>query len=95
MYDYNSMGNRMYLARTNSNIKQRTIANILGITQPSYSNIESGKTEVTINQIFTIAKILNVPEIWLLGLDTNGSLSDAEALKVEEFKKYLISQRNK
>jgi transcriptional regulator with XRE-family HTH domain len=93
MYDYTSMGDRMLMARMKNKIKQKTIADALGITQPSYSNIESGKTEVTINQLHIIADLLHVPAIWLMGYDGISGLSDDEALKMEEYKKYLISQR--
>lgn len=95
MFDKIEMGNRMYAARSKKNIKQWEMGNLLGIKQPSYSDMETGKTDITIPQLFTIANALEVPVTWLLGLENRTYLSYEENVQVEEFIRYLISKRKK
>lgn len=93
MFDYISLGNRMFVARMHKNLKQSEMGKILGLTQPSYSDIETGKREVTISQLYAIANALEVSVSWLLDLENLNGLTDADLLKIEEYKKFLISQR--
>lgn len=93
MFDYVSMGNRMLIARLSKNIKQSEMSNLLGLSQPSYSHIETGKREITISQLYTIADALDVSIAWLLDLENLNGLTDADLLKIEEYKRFLISQR--
>lgn len=93
MFDYISLGNRMLVARMRKNLKQSEMGKILGLTQPSYSDIETGKREVTISQLYAIANALDVSIAWLLDLENLNGLTDADQLKIEEYKRFLISQR--
>lgn len=95
MFDYISLGNRMLVARMHKNLKQSEMGKILGLTQPSYSDIETGKREVTISQLYAIADALEVSVSWLLDMENINSLTDADLLKIEEYKRFLISQRKK
>ena len=45
------------------NYTQEYMAENLNITQRSYSSIENGKTQLTVDRLFEIAKILNVTVI--------------------------------
>lgn len=92
MFDYVGMGNRMLIARLRKNLKQSEMGRILGLSQPSYSDIETGKREVTISQLYIIASALEVSVTWLLGVDNFNRLTDSDLLKIEEYKRFLISQ---
>ena len=87
------IGNRMFTARMRKNIKQFEMGKILGIGQSSYSDIETGKREMNITQLFTIADTLDVSVQWILGLDNNNALTNDESIQVEEFKRFLINKR--
>jgi transcriptional regulator with XRE-family HTH domain len=95
MFDYVKMGNRILLARIQKKIKQQEIGKALGISQSTYSGYETGSRKIEIDQLYELSDMLDVPVQWLLGIDNNIELSDSEQLKLEEFKKYLISQRHK
>jgi transcriptional regulator with XRE-family HTH domain len=95
MFNYTDMGNRMFAARVKKNIKQWEIGKKLGVSQPTYSDIETGKREININQLFIIAEALDVPVTWLLGLDNHDGLTDSEILQLEDFKRYLINKRSR
>ena len=51
------------------NYTQEYMAENLNITQRAYSSIENGKTQLTVDRLFEIAKILNVTVIELLELE--------------------------
>jgi transcriptional regulator with XRE-family HTH domain len=89
------MGNRIFYIRTSKNIKQSEMGQRMGIVQSAYSKLERGSQEMTIAQIYQIAEILEVPVFWLLDPDYKETLTDAEALEMENFKKYLIEKRKK
>lgn len=95
MYDYYSMGNRLLIARLRKGIKQREISKDLGVAQSSYSEMENGKREITITQLFTLANSLDVSIEWLLGLELYGGLSDSELIQIEEYKQFLLGKRKK
>lgn len=93
MYDYVGIGSRILLLRTSKGIKQREMGIKLGITQPAYSDLETGKREMTLAQLYKIAETLDVSPIWLMEPDTE-VLTDIESLQIEQYKRFLISQRN-
>lgn len=94
MYDYESIGNRIFKLRTSRGIKQREMGDLLGMAQSTYSDLETGKREMTLDQLNKIAKILGVSPTWLFEPVSN-FLTDEESIMVETFKKFIISQRNK
>lgn len=51
------------------NITQEHIATELGLSTRAYSKIESGETQLTINRLNEISRILNIDPIELLGFD--------------------------
>ena len=51
------------------NITQEHIASELGLSTRAYSKIESGETQLTINRLNEISRILNIDPIELLGFD--------------------------
>lgn len=48
------------IARENCRYTQDFMASKLGITQAAYSNLERGKSEITVVQLITIARALQV-----------------------------------
>jgi transcriptional regulator with XRE-family HTH domain len=95
MFDYVSMGNRIFHIRTSKNIKQREMGQKLGMGQSAYSKLETGNKEMTIDQVYRIADILEVPVFWLIDPDGQEALTEEEALEVTEYKNYLINKRKK
>lgn len=62
------VGERIRIARVTKGLSQQNIADELGLTVASYSNIERGVTDITITRLFEIATILNEKIEYLLGL---------------------------
>lgn len=56
----NDVGEKIRLQRLTKKYSQEYMAFCLGITQPAYSNIESGQTVLTLPRIYEIAEILEV-----------------------------------
>lgn len=59
---------RMRLLRNEKGMSQKEISALLGITQQSYSNYESGNREPSLSMLTTIARFHNVSVDFLLGL---------------------------
>lgn len=55
--------------RSNANLKQKDIANILNISQTKYSMVESGKAELTASEIVLACRFYNICTCMLY--DTN------------------------
>jgi transcriptional regulator with XRE-family HTH domain len=51
------------------NITQEHIANQLGLSTRAYSKIETGETQLTINRLNEISRILGIDPIEVLGFD--------------------------
>lgn len=56
----NSIVKKIKNKREYLNYSQEFMAEELGISQPAYANIESGKTKLNIERIVDISKILNI-----------------------------------
>ena len=54
------VGERIRVARVTKGLIQQNMADELGLTVASYSNIERGVTDITITRLFEIARILQV-----------------------------------
>jgi transcriptional regulator with XRE-family HTH domain len=94
-FDIVGMGNRIRIARQDKDLKQHTVSNKLNMSQPNYSNIESGNQDISVSQLIDIAAILDVPVLWLLGINSIPDLTDSERLEVEKYIRYIISIRKK
>jgi transcriptional regulator with XRE-family HTH domain len=53
-------------ARVNKNFKQEDLAGFLGISQRAYSKIETGETQIKLERLEEIAKLLDVALVDLL-----------------------------
>lgn len=56
--------------REDNDIKQKTIAEYLGVSQQTYSNYENGHREIPIWVVVKLAKYYKVSTDYLLGADT-------------------------
>lgn len=58
--DYKVIGQRIKIARIKKDITQETVADIVDITPAHMSNIETGKTKVSLPTLISIANALSV-----------------------------------
>ena len=56
-----ALGKRIREIRVVKNLSQDNLAFELGISTSAYSNIEAGKTEITVDRLFKIADVLKTP----------------------------------
>jgi transcriptional regulator with XRE-family HTH domain len=61
-----TIGNKIRIQRLIKNYSQHYMSFMLDISQAAYSNIESDKTELTLNRIYLIAEILEVSPFSLM-----------------------------
>jgi transcriptional regulator with XRE-family HTH domain len=54
------IGERIRKARMLSGLSQQNIADELGLTVASYSNIERGVTDITVSRLYQLATLFNV-----------------------------------
>ena len=63
------IGSKIRKIRELRGYSQEVVADLLGITQNSYSKIESGTTNVTVKRLYEIAKVFEVEVPTILGFD--------------------------
>lgn len=56
--DYNAIGTRIKVRRTEKKLTQEMLASAVGISNPHMSNIERGKTKVSLGTLTDIANVL-------------------------------------
>ncbi|HPP38410.1 MAG TPA: helix-turn-helix transcriptional regulator [Thermosynergistes sp.] len=74
------IGLRIKLARIRAGLKQKELAEMVGMHPMSISQIESGRRSTTIAQLLEIAKALGVPIVQILG----GAGEDELSLELEK-----------
>lgn len=57
---YQKLGMNIRFLRESENIKQEALANVLGLTRISISNIETGKQKIQLHALVEVANYLNV-----------------------------------
>lgn len=62
-------GDNIKRLRKNKGLKQQELAEILGISQKSYSHWENGKTEPSFDNLFKLADFFDISLDWLFGRD--------------------------
>ncbi len=55
------IGNRLMEERKKREVNQTDMADLLGITTPTYSRLERNETSIDINQVVRFAEILEIP----------------------------------
>lgn len=93
VYDEQGICNRLYQARRNANMSQTDAGYVIQLKQSGYSDIELGKREITVREIFELANAFNVSVEWLLGL-SDSDFTDNEVQLLEKFKQFIIYIRN-
>ena len=58
--DYKAIGQRIKIARIKKGVTQETVADLIDITPAHMSNVETGKTKVSLPTLIAIAKALSV-----------------------------------
>jgi transcriptional regulator with XRE-family HTH domain len=87
----NSITSSIEKARSMRGLSQEQVARALGISRPTYVNIENGKKELTISQVRTLASVLNIGLDDILG--TSGEtlpLSDV-ITSSEKYKQIILN----
>lgn len=60
LFNMDNVGEKIRIERLIKNYSQEYMSFMLEISQAAYSNIESGKTDVTLSRIYEIAEVLEV-----------------------------------
>lgn len=63
-----TMGERLRKARTDANLEQIDLANILNVSRPLISRFEHDKSTIDVEQLPVWAKTCQVPVSWLMGI---------------------------
>ncbi len=63
----NTIGDRIRKCRLNKGLSQDYVASLLDLSPSALSNIETNKSEITVNRLYKIAEILEVNINTLLG----------------------------
>ncbi len=87
----NNFINRIIEYRKAKGITQKKMAEKLSTTQVNYSNLENGKTQLTLEKLVRIANVLDVDIITLLYPDFNEAKYNQE-LKKENFRLNKINE---
>lgn len=61
-----TIGSKIRIQRLTKNYSQQYMSFMLEISQAAYSNIESDKTEISLNRIYAIAEILEISPFVLM-----------------------------
>ena len=90
-------GNRTRNLITDSNKKQKELADILGISESMLSNYMTGRTEIPVHILVKIATYFNVSMDFLVGLTDDPEiplrLSKFEKTFIEHFRTLTKNQR--
>lgn len=79
------VGARVKEARMRKRLSQAQLADLLGLTPPYISNIETGKQNMSITALAKISDVLEVSADWLLRNNT----ADALAITADELRELL------
>lgn len=80
---------RLFELRTEKEISQRAIAQIMSVSQGTYNNWENGKTQPSIEQIITLANYFGVTVDYLIGNTNDYEVLSSAELLTEEQKEIL------
>ena len=75
--NYEILGDRIRLVRTNRNLSQEQLAEAANLTRESINRIEKGSLKAKLETIAVIANILNIPIDYLIG-NESGFTANAE-----------------
>lgn len=75
MLDKNIFGSRIKSIRTQNNMSQSDLANLLGVSKTQISDLENGKTTTTLDRLAIFASYFNISTDYLLGLSDNPEIN--------------------
>jgi transcriptional regulator with XRE-family HTH domain len=78
------IGKRLRAARKKVGMTQEEMGAALGMTRTGYTNLETGRSLLTLDNLLKLPKILHQPAIYFLGMD--GELSEDEAELLELYR---------
>ena len=65
--DFKLIGDKLEIIRKEANLKQKEMAEILGISQPTYFNYKEGNTPIQTEILKTVSSYFGVSLDWLVG----------------------------
>ena len=92
-YDRVEIGNRIFTARKNKDLSQKSVSEVIGINQSAYSKIELGKNNITLPTLFKLCEVLDISVAWILGINSESDFTADEQIEIEKYKRYLIDKR--
>lgn len=93
--DGKKLGQRILSARQLKGMKQETLCELAGVSQPRLSAAENGESKFRIDTLYRLAKTLEVPISWLMGenvISVDGMTND-EIMELLKYKELLIMKR--
>lgn len=87
--------NKLKYFRIKNKLSQKDVANILMITQPNYSNIETGKVKLNFDYAKILAAYYKIPISDLIDEKTQIYLTDEEFKTLIKAKDLIIELENK
>jgi transcriptional regulator with XRE-family HTH domain len=97
-YDSYKIGQRVYAARMHAGMKQSSICKLAKISQSTLSDIENGKTNLTVETLYKIADALEISVVWLLGENAekqDEGYTQEELVDIQKYKEYIVNKRSK
>ncbi|MBR3595289.1 DUF4065 domain-containing protein [Candidatus Saccharibacteria bacterium] len=85
------ISNHLLQARQARGCSQEQIAKALGISRPTYINIEAGKKELTVSQAETLASILRVGIDDILGISDGSSVFSDVTASTDKYKQIILN----
>ena len=83
------VGNAIRTIRKQKELKQLDISTQLGVEQSTYAKIENGQIKFTVERLFELAKIFDVPVIYFFE-DTRVNKKNSEAQLQEIIELYQV-----
>lgn len=68
MFQVELFGQRLNMIREQSGVKQKTLAELLGVTRTQISDMENGKTGTSLTRLVALAEFFHVSTDYLLGV---------------------------
>jgi len=95
----NVVGTKIRQIRTRQGISQESMAEELGITQPSYARLETADSRINVERLMLIAKVLEVKPSELLGdkaniVNNQSHNETANAFNVDKVNKIINADKN-
>ena len=94
---YKELGNRIKKLREERGISQQRLADLLGVSRPTISQIEAGERKVSADELLKISEIFDVSVEHLLGLKKEPEVVIQEAKKKRKIKPQVrinVPQKN-